>query len=512
MEYAVISIGHYSPCTLQIFVCTERVGLISGTVTSWFSESQTDKQEATFIFKRPWCRISTFDSMPVMDEAFVTLATNDVYSQGALVVGQCLRRHGTSRQTVVMVGPHVSQGERAALARVFHHVKEVDVLDSSDRAHLTMMGRPELGVTLTKLHCWALTQYTKCVFLDADTLVLCNVDELFDREELSAAPDPGWPDCFNSGVFVFRPSLQTHDRLLQWAREHGSFDGGDQGLLNSFFSDWATQDISKHLPFIYNLSTSAVYTYLPAFQQYGGEAKIVHFLGAVKPWHCKYDRQTGEVTLRDGAISRSHLGLFLNLWWVEYCQHVVPSFMETDTCQESGRHNQKESRVQHPDHSSRLLLAAPAEAVSQAESKACVLAYETESVEVTLNEDPHCMPQKEDLSLYTEKSFTPTAPNEMRTKPEDTPPGDEGGASEWTHPHDPPPNEESGASESGIFERSQSGEPPLELTASISELAVHLKPEEDDLERRRRWEEGRADYLGEDAFDNIKKKLDKFLK
>jgi len=40
------------------------------------------------------------------------------------------------------------------------------------------------------------------VFLDADTLVLDNVDELFERPELAAAPDVGWPDCFNSGVFV----------------------------------------------------------------------------------------------------------------------------------------------------------------------------------------------------------------------------------------------------------------------------------------------------------------------
>lgn len=55
--------------------------------------------------------------------------------------------------------------------------------------------------------------------------VLSNVDELFEREELSAAPDPGWPDCFNSGVFVFRPSVRTHRRLLEHAKCHGSFDG-----------------------------------------------------------------------------------------------------------------------------------------------------------------------------------------------------------------------------------------------------------------------------------------------
>jgi len=55
--------------------------------------------------------------------------------------------------------------------------------------------------------------------------VLENIDELFEREELSAAPDAGWPDCFNSGVFVFRPSLDTYRRLLQFAVTHGSFDG-----------------------------------------------------------------------------------------------------------------------------------------------------------------------------------------------------------------------------------------------------------------------------------------------
>lgn len=61
--------------------------------------------------------------------------------------------------------------------------------------------------------------------------MLSNVDELFDREELSAAPDPGWPDCFNSGVFVFRPSVETYAQLLEYCSEHGSFDGGSRVLL-----------------------------------------------------------------------------------------------------------------------------------------------------------------------------------------------------------------------------------------------------------------------------------------
>ena len=55
--------------------------------------------------------------------------------------------------------------------------------------------------------------------------VLANIDDLFEREELSAAPDPGWPDCFNSGVFVYQPSVETYTQLLHLASEQGSFDG-----------------------------------------------------------------------------------------------------------------------------------------------------------------------------------------------------------------------------------------------------------------------------------------------
>lgn len=120
--------------------------------------------------------------------------------------------------------------------------------------------------------------------------VLGNADELFEREEFSAAPDVGWPDCFNSGVFVYRPSNDTYNSLVNFALEKGSFDGktlvgnikflstntqnantfcigGDQGLLNLYFSDWAHKDISKHLPFIYNMCSTACYSYLPAFKQ-----------------------------------------------------------------------------------------------------------------------------------------------------------------------------------------------------------------------------------------------------
>ncbi|KAM4625403.1 glycogenin-1-like [Polymixia lowei] len=262
------------------------------------------------------------------DQAFVTLATNDSYAKGAMVLGQSLRNHNTTRKLVALIGPHVAEPCRTALRSIYDEVRVVDVMDSCDTAHLAMMKRPDLGVTFTKLHCWTLTHYSKCVFMDADTLVLSNVDELFEREELSAAPDPGWPDCFNSGVFVFKPSNETHEKLLTFCSENGSFDGGDQGVLNSFFNTWATADISKHLPFIYNLSSIAIYSYLPAFKQYGHEAKVVHFLGKVKPWNYSYDAQSGEVKGHSLSPDQLHRD-YLVMWWELYSKSVLPLLQES---------------------------------------------------------------------------------------------------------------------------------------------------------------------------------------
>ena len=60
---------------------------------------------------------------------------------------------------------------RHQLSEVFNLVQQVDVMDSRDTANLSLLTRPDLGVTFTKLHCWRLTQYSKAVFMDADTLV-----------------------------------------------------------------------------------------------------------------------------------------------------------------------------------------------------------------------------------------------------------------------------------------------------------------------------------------------------
>ncbi|CAL8079049.1 unnamed protein product [Calicophoron daubneyi] len=260
-------------------------------------------------------------SQLIMSEAFVTLVTNDEYAIGALVWANSMKEVKTKKQLVCMVTKTVSDPLQQVLRSSFDHVEYVDVLDSKDEVNLALLSRPDLGVTFTKLHCWRLTQYKKAVFMDADTLVIQNVDDLFERDEFSAAPDPGWPDCFNSGVFVYRPSLDTYKKLLDFAVHTGSFDGGDQGLLNLFFSDWATKDIRFHLPFIYNVVSVAFYSYLPALTRFRDRVRVVHFIGSEKPWLTSLD-QYGNVIVHD----KSNVGSpeYLQYWWHLFLTRVKP--------------------------------------------------------------------------------------------------------------------------------------------------------------------------------------------
>lgn len=236
------------------------------------------------------------------------------------MVAHSLKRMNTIHKIVTLITNSVTQSMRHKLQSVCDEIVLIETMNSKDEINLSLLNRPELRVTLSKLHCWNLTQYKKCVFLDADVLVLKNCDELFDYEEFSAAPDVGWPDCFNSGVFVFQPSVETFKALKEFASKETSFDGADQGLLNSYFSDWAHGDIKKHLPFIYNTCSTATYSYLPAFKQFRDKIKIMHFIGKNKPWTQFFDSKSCKVYPVKGI---EYLTEYYQLWWDIFCENVL---------------------------------------------------------------------------------------------------------------------------------------------------------------------------------------------
>lgn len=117
-------------------------------------------------------------------------------------------------------------------------------------------GRPDLNLVLTKLHIFRLTQYAKLIFLDADVLPVRPMSHLFTlAHEFAAVPDVGWPDIFNSGVMVITPGEDKFEELMDLVSAKGSWDGGDQGILN----EWRGNDWYR-ISFTYNTTPTAVYT------------------------------------------------------------------------------------------------------------------------------------------------------------------------------------------------------------------------------------------------------------
>ena len=76
-----------------------------------------------------------------LDEAYVTLATNDVYAVGAMVLAYSVRATCTTRQLVVMVTPEVSPAMRDVLAEFFDVIFDVSPIDSNDFDNLSLLNR-----------------------------------------------------------------------------------------------------------------------------------------------------------------------------------------------------------------------------------------------------------------------------------------------------------------------------------------------------------------------------------
>lgn len=167
-----------------------------------------------------------------IENAFVTMVLSESYVRAGLVLGSSLRRHNPSNDyrtiCIIPTNSDLTDASKHRLSHFWNELHLVDLIESHDEEKLKLLGRPELGPTMTKLHVWNLESIgvKKAVFLDADMLCLAKITDLFESDaEFAACPDAGWPDCFNSGLFLFKPSECTFKALMDHVIVYGSFDG-----------------------------------------------------------------------------------------------------------------------------------------------------------------------------------------------------------------------------------------------------------------------------------------------
>ncbi len=220
-----------------------------------------------------------------MDKAYVTVLSNgDGYVPGVEALGRSLERSGTPYPKLALVTPDVPLAARGVLRAQRWLVREVAPIETPNLESRPLFAR--FAHTFSKLRAFSLADVSKAVLLDADTLVMQNVDDLFERPSIAAAPDYLWPDRFNSGVIVLEPSADTFARMMDVLARTQSYDGGDQGFLNAFYSDWYLAAPAHRLPAGYNMH-QYIYQFLRAYPQLlpelEREAKILHY-SLQKPW------------------------------------------------------------------------------------------------------------------------------------------------------------------------------------------------------------------------------------
>ena len=246
--------------------------------------------------------------------AYVTLVTNADYALGALALARSLKAVDSRWPLVVLATdrapceelealgcriqavaqPPLSAGFRARHARNALHAREPYTKGEKPTFHDPLDN-------FCKLALWRLTEFERVVFLDADTLLVKNIDKLFAYPQFSAAPNlyDNLTDMhrLNSGVFVAQPSEATYADMLArldvpdvfWRRT-------DQTFLESYFPDW------HGLPYTYN-ALQYVYFKFPDLWRWSS-IQVVHYQFE-KPWqpdHGKADLLKPLIELRHAVL------------------------------------------------------------------------------------------------------------------------------------------------------------------------------------------------------------------
>lgn len=217
-------------------------------------------------------------------EAYATvLHSSEAYVCGAITLAQSLRQSGTNRDLIILLDKSISEPKRAALAKAGWKIRFIKRI-RNPKAEKHSYNE----YNYSKFRLWLLTDYDKIIFIDADIIVLRNLDILFQFPQMTAVGNDF--SLFNSGIMVLEPSNCTFRIFMDHRDDIVSYNGGDQGFLNELFVWW--HRLPRRVNFLKNFwenSTTNEIGYKNAlFGADPPKVYAIHYLGW-KPWLCYRD-------------------------------------------------------------------------------------------------------------------------------------------------------------------------------------------------------------------------------
>lgn len=210
--------------------------------------------------------------------AWVTLLTQPGYLRGVETLQRSLRASGSPWPLVVMVTPAIDDQMRQHLQTRGCRVQEVPVI-GPDPALVHRYANERFAEVWSKLAVWRLTEYQRVAFLDADMLVINNMDEVFslplaadtiaachacrcnpqriasypqswrpencyyswcDDPEMHGHPPASLDNYLNGGFLVLTPDEAMYQQMMQRLAEKADISAyvfAEQDFLNEVFRD-----------------------------------------------------------------------------------------------------------------------------------------------------------------------------------------------------------------------------------------------------------------------------------
>lgn len=253
--------------------------------------------------------------------SYVTLVTNPDYVTGAYALARSLSMVDSAWPLTVLCvrdvpgldrleacGCQIIQVDQLPVSEAFqarHSRKSQHELAPFTKGNKPMFHDPLDN--FAKLRLWELDQFETVVFLDADLVVVQNIDQLFGYPEFSAAPNvyESLADFhrLNSGVFVAKPNHQTfHAMLAHLDQPERFWRRTDQTFLQEYFPQW------HGLPYIYN-TLQYVWFNLPDLWCWE-QIRVIHYQYE-KPWQADHPK-------------REQLATLIDLWWQIHDNGALP--------------------------------------------------------------------------------------------------------------------------------------------------------------------------------------------
>ncbi|KAF2714788.1 glycosyltransferase family 8 protein [Pleomassaria siparia CBS 279.74] len=257
---------------------------------------------------------------------------DDLYVQAIRVLVWQLKHVPATRtkhDVVVMVAPGVSQSRRDRLNKDGAIIHPVELLHTKNDTWISI-DVPRWDEVLTKLRIWQMTQYSRILMLDGDSMLLGCLDGVFDdpgaqllqtkqvvddylplpgeaplpKTYLLASLSEVWDSShefppkegtglkdvgmFNAGFFIMAPSLDVFHYYTSWLDIEGSFDPKfpEQNLMNKAHK-WDGPMPWRELDYKWNIRYPTEFDFangLVSMHEKWWEQKYIYGNDKVKQW------------------------------------------------------------------------------------------------------------------------------------------------------------------------------------------------------------------------------------